>query len=181
MLKPLGVFEPAQLFLSKGHCVDGDLVEIDRILYTKWAVYVGNGEVVHLSEPVNGHAVVERCSLEKAAQDCLVRVNDKEVPAKERRLTPLPPETVVENALKAVGRTIRHNIVIRNSEHFVTQLKYGVGWSDQAKAMQGNMSVLSPAPSSPMQVEQAHKDIWGELHSILSSSPPSPPVEQTSP
>ncbi|KAK7460363.1 hypothetical protein BaRGS_00038891 [Batillaria attramentaria] len=131
MLTALGVFSPAEQLVSRDCCIAGDLLEIDRILYAHWAVYLGDGEVVHLSDPVRGRAVVERCRLEAAAQDCLVRINNKEVPAKERGLTPLPREEVIANAVNAIGKTVRYNIVIRNSEHFVTQLKYGVGWSDQ--------------------------------------------------
>lgn len=175
MLTPLGVFLPAEQLLSRGCCVVGDLVEIDRILYAHWAVYVGNGEVVHLSEPVNGRAQVVKCRLDTAAQDCLVRVNNKEVPAKERGLIPFPGEQVSENAAGVVGKTVRFHIVVRNSEHFVTQLKYGVGWSDQAKAMQNSMASLSSSPSGPRQVEKAHEDIWSEIHTILSSSPPVSP------
>ncbi|KAK7092152.1 phospholipase A and acyltransferase 3-like [Littorina saxatilis] len=183
MLRPLGVFLPADLLLLRECVKAGDLIEIDRKLYTHWAVYLGNNEVVHLPEPVdgNGKAVVERCSLESVAQDCLVRVNNKQVPAKERGLTELPREEIITNGVKSVGTTVRYNIVVSNGEHFVTRLKYGVGWSDQAKAMRHSMSSLSPSPSSPMQVEKAHTDIWSEITNILSGSPPVSPVSSPSP
>ncbi|XP_076437830.1 phospholipase A and acyltransferase 2-like [Babylonia areolata] len=175
MLMPLGVFLPAELLLSRECCQAGDLLEIDRKLYAHWVVYIGNNEVVHVPETRKNKVVVEKCSLESVAQDCLVRINNKQVPAKDRGVSELAREVVVANALSCVGSTVRYNFVVSNSEHFVTRLKYGIGWSDQAKAMRHSMSSLSPTPSSPRQVEKAHLDIWSEIHNILTSSPPVSP------
>lgn len=129
----LGVFLSAEELLSQGRCVPGDLLEIDRKLYAHWVVYVGNGEVVHLPETDIEKAVVAKSSLEAVAQGCHVRVNNKVVPAKERRLEALPDEQVVVRAMKSVGDIVTYNIVVSNCEHFATQLKYGVGWSDQVE------------------------------------------------
>lgn len=179
MLMPLGVFLPADLLLSRECCQAGDLLEIDRKLYAHWVVYIGNNEVVHVPETRKNKVVVEKCSLELVTQDCLVRVNNKQVPAKDRGLIELPSQQVVNQALSCVGSTVRYNFVVSNSEHFVTWLKYGVGWSDQAKAMRHSMSSLSPTPS-PRQVEKAHVDIWSEIHNILTSSPPVSPSSSPS-
>ncbi|XP_076456531.1 phospholipase A and acyltransferase 1-like [Babylonia areolata] len=185
MLSPLRVFLPAEQLLSREYCKAGDLLEIDHKLYAHWAVYVGNHEVVHIPESYVNQTVVERGLLASVAGECLVRVNNKEVPAKERGLTSLPPDEVVDRAIGCVGTTVCSNIVVNNSEHFVTRLKYGVGWSDQAKALQHSMSLLSssPTPTSPVLVAKAHQNIWSEIHTILSSSPPvstSPPVSPSS-
>ena len=142
MLRPLGVFLPAELLLSRECCKAGDLLEIDRKLYAHWAIYIGNNEVVHLPETVESKAVVQRCSLESVSVGCLVRVNNKQVPAKERCLTELPREEVVANAINCVGTTVRYNIVVSNSEHFVTRLKYGVGWSDQVSLTAGFINTV---------------------------------------
>lgn len=175
MLMPLGLFLPAELLLARECCQAGDLIEIDRKLYAHWVVYVGNNEVVHVPETRRNKVVVEKCTLESVAQDCLVRINNKQVPAKGRGLKELPREEVVTKALSCVGSTVRHNFVVSNSEHFVTRLKYGVGWSDQAKAMRHSMSSLSPTPSCPLQVEKAHMDIWSEIQNILTTTPPASP------
>lgn len=146
MLRPLGVFLPAELLLSRDCCKAGDLLEIDRKLYAHWAVYIGNREVVHLPEPGEGQraAEVQRCWLAVVAQDCLVRVNNKQVPAKERGLAEAPRDRVVEAAIASVGTSVRCNIVVSNSEHFVTRLKYGVGWSDQVSLTLNFCFMASP-------------------------------------
>jgi hypothetical protein len=131
MLRPLGLFLEPEALLQGDGCDPGDLLEIDRKLYVHWAVYIGNGEVVHLPESPEGTTVVERCSLQAVAQDDVVRVNNKQVHAREKDLTELPSDEVVKRAIECVGQSVPYNIVTSNGEHFVTKLKYGVGWSDQ--------------------------------------------------
>lgn len=119
--------------------VAGDLIEIDRTLFTHWAIYVGNGRAVDvqgstkndLAIPVCGKGTVRVANLVDVCGTCPARVNNKEVPAKERNLNALPPHLVVVNVLKHVGKTVSYNLLSRNCEHFVTEWKYGKGWSDQ--------------------------------------------------
>ena len=86
----------------------GDIIEIDRTLYTHWAIYVGDGQVVHVVGHDNNdlpdaeQAVVQKVSLIDVVGDNCCRVNNKEVPAKERNLQPKDPELVVKEALDMV-------------------------------------------------------------------------------
>ena len=135
MLRPLGVFLPADDFISREDYKDGDLLEIDRKLYSHWVVSIGHDDVVNLPEATNNNCcvVVEHVPLLEVAHNCHVRVNNKQVPAKDRGLQDVSQKDVVNNALNSVGRTVSYNFFSSNSEHFVTRLKYGVGWSDQAR------------------------------------------------
>lgn len=186
MLKPLGVFVPPDVLLQREVVQLGDLLEIDRKLYSHWAVFVGNSEVVHLPESRQGSALVARCSLQAVAQDGRVRGNNKQLAARERELTEFPDAEVVKRALDSVGTRVPYNIVTSNGEHFVTKLKYGVGWSDQARVMQASMSSLSQSQTNPIEMRRVHLDLFSEIQHILSTSPPvngplSPPLHSHNP
>lgn len=116
----------------------GDLIQIDRVLYTDWALYVGNGNVVHVSsldmdnnEIPSDTAMVRLSSLADVAGPSGVRVNNKSVGAKERGLEPLPLDEVLQNCYSELEKQVGFNMLTRNSEHYVTDWKYGRGWSDQ--------------------------------------------------
>ena len=117
------------------HVELGDLIEIDRTIYTHWGLYVGDGEIVHVSGPKSdisaSESFVRRSFLKEVAGDCLVRVNNKEVPAKERGLDCLPLEEILSRSLNSVGQSVPYNFLTKNVEHYVTEWRYGVGWSDQ--------------------------------------------------
>lgn len=116
----------------------GDLIQIDRVLYTDWALYVGNGNVVHVSgldmdnnEIPSDTAVVRLSSLVDVACVSGVRVNNKSVGAKERGLEPQPIDDILESCYSCLDKEVDFNMLTRNSEHYVTEWKYGKGWSDQ--------------------------------------------------
>ena len=131
-VSPLGNFEPA-LHLRADV---GDLIEIDRKIYTQWAIYLGEGRVIYVAGekadfPTNGEARVRKSTLTAVAKGCLVRVNNKMVPANKRGLLPLDAAIVVENARRQIGRRLEFNLFEKNSEHYATLWKFGRGWSDQ--------------------------------------------------
>lgn len=116
----------------------GDLVQVDRVLYTDWALYVGNGNVVHISgldmdnnEIPSDRAIVRLSSLVDVAGVSGVRVNNKSVGAKERGLEPLSIDDILERCYSCLDKEVDFNMLTRNSEHYVTEWKYGQGWSDQ--------------------------------------------------
>lgn len=92
-----------------------DIIEIDRTLYTHWAIYVGDGQIVHVCGTDNSdlpdtqEAVVTKADLAHVVGDNFCRVNNKEVPAKERNLSPKEPELVVQEALQQVFK--RHTLI----------------------------------------------------------------------
>ncbi|KAG1664400.1 Retinoic acid receptor responder protein 3 [Nymphon striatum] len=118
----------------------GDLVEIDRTLYSHWALCVGNGQAIHVQGlnknqidiPLSGSATVKLGRIIDVCGKSPVRVNNKDVPAKERGLKAFAADKVISATKKLVGKTVNYNLLTRNCEHFVTEWKYGKAWSDQA-------------------------------------------------
>ncbi|XP_039571657.1 phospholipase A and acyltransferase 1-like [Passer montanus] len=56
------------------------------------------------------------------------RVNNKY----DRSRTPRPVEEIIRRAEQLVGKEVSYNVLFSNCEHFVTELRYGDGVSDQA-------------------------------------------------
>ncbi len=133
------------------HPQPGDLIEFDRKLYSHWALYIGEDQVVHVSgesyDIANEGVTVRQSSLEEVAGDSLLRVNNKEVPAKERGLKALETRKIITNARRCVGKVVVHNMLSNNAEHFVTLWRYGVGWSDQVNLMVFSRVALVPEPA----------------------------------
>ena len=114
----------------------GDLIEIDRTLYAHWAVYVGDGRVVHVVGPNDEDiptewALVKMCPLIDVAGCSGVRVNNKYVRAKERAIKPLDKEQIVQRAVEKLNQKVEYNFLTRNAEFYATRWRYGQGWSDQ--------------------------------------------------
>lgn len=115
-----------------------DIIEIDRTLYTHWAIYVGDGYVVTVvgeddnDLPDAEEAVIRKSLLSSVVADNTCRINNKEVPAKERNLCAKDTELVVKEAIDKVGSTVEYNLLTLNCEHYLTLWKYGHPWSDQA-------------------------------------------------
>lgn len=152
----------------------GDLIQIDRVLYTDWALYVGNGNVVHISgldmdnnEIPSDTAVVRLSSLVDVAGISGVRVNNKSVGAKERGLEPLVIDDILESCYSCLDKEVDFNMLTRNSEHYVTEWKYGQGWSDQAAVTMSVMKTLTE------DITVGHNVLVSSLNAVL-NSPGSP-------
>lgn len=113
----------------------GDLVEFDRKLYSHWAVFVGDGQVIHVSgeksDIASRNVEVRQSSLAQVAGESHVRINNKSVPAKDRKLKPFEPRKIISNAKKCLGKTLLYDMFKNNAEHYVTLWRYGKAWSDQ--------------------------------------------------
>lgn len=121
----------------------GDLIEIFRIGYQHWAVYVGDGYVVHLAPPseyagagsssvlsVFAEAgVVKKELLKDVAGGCMYQVHNKY----DKEYSPLPRSKIVRMAEERVGEKIAYSLSSNNCEHFVTELRYGVKKSKQVE------------------------------------------------
>ncbi|XP_037371592.1 phospholipase A and acyltransferase 2-like [Talpa occidentalis] len=119
----------------------GDLIEIFRPGFQHWAVFVGNGYVVHLSvlsgcsgsdsagvvSPLSDKAVVRKELLRRVAGRSRYRVNNKH----DGEHRPLPPSKIVRAAEELVGREMPYSLTSKNCEHFVNELRYGIKRSDQ--------------------------------------------------
>ncbi|XP_072859603.2 phospholipase A and acyltransferase 1 isoform X1 [Pogona vitticeps] len=117
----------------------GDLIEIFRPFYKHWAVYVGNGYVVHLAsaDGVVGDslassntkkALVKIDRLLDACAGDQWRVNNKH----DNSRPPKSVEEIVHTALSCVGKEISYNVLLRNCEHFATFIRYDEATSEQA-------------------------------------------------
>ncbi|KAF6103650.1 hypothetical protein HJG60_006407 [Phyllostomus discolor] len=119
----------------------GDLIEIFRLGYQHWVVYVGDGYVVHLAPPseiagagaasllsaLADKAIVKKELLSVVAGTDGYRVNNKH----DDKYTPLPPNKIVQRAEERVGQEVLYKLTSDNCEHFVNELRYGVSRSDQ--------------------------------------------------
>ncbi|KAM7418172.1 hypothetical protein PAMA_017699 [Pampus argenteus] len=118
----------------------GDLIEISRGFYQHWAVYIGDGYVVHLvgqnlgssgaSSTVSGDSAEGKIKKEKL-QDvangdswCVNNLHD-------RKWKPRPQQEIVKEALSWVGKDVKYSLTDANCEHFATRCRYGKGQSLQ--------------------------------------------------
>uniref|UniRef100_A0A8C3XG20 LRAT domain-containing protein n=1 Tax=Cyanoderma ruficeps TaxID=181631 RepID=A0A8C3XG20_9PASS len=113
----------------------GDLIAIYRPFYQHWALYVGDGYVIHVTGPQSilgsssssTRAKVKKELLKDVAGNNRWRVNNKY----DRYRTPLPVKEIIRRAELWVGRQVPYDLLGGNCEHFVTMLRYGVGISGQ--------------------------------------------------
>ncbi|KAL8184350.1 UNVERIFIED_CONTAM: hypothetical protein K2H54_014576 [Gekko kuhli] len=121
----------------------GDLIEISRLGYKHWAIYVGAGYVIHLAPKddlaqasvnsimsvLSETAVVKKERLWEIARSEACRVNNKY----DRKYQPLPVSQIVQAAESLLGTEVNYRLASQNCEHFVTRLRYGTARSDQVR------------------------------------------------
>ncbi|KAM4622090.1 phospholipase A and acyltransferase 3-like isoform 1-T2 [Polymixia lowei] len=121
----------------------GDLIEIFRGSYQHWAVYIGDGYVVHLAPPseVLGagvssmmsvlceKAVVKREELWDVVGTDRWEINN----GLDKKYEPQPVHNIVSEARKLVGKELPYSVFQGNCEHFVTELRYGKAESRQVR------------------------------------------------
>ncbi|XP_058668520.1 phospholipase A and acyltransferase 1-like [Ammospiza nelsoni] len=124
----------------------GDLIEIFRPFYQHWALYVGDGYVIHVTDEASSillssssiratRAKVKKEVLKDVVGNHRWRVNNKY----DRSCTPFPVEEIIRRAELCIDREVPYNVLNSNCEHFVTMLRYGEGVSDQvSKAATGS-------------------------------------------
>ncbi|GAA6217914.1 HRAS-like suppressor 2 [Lates japonicus] len=108
----------------------GDLIEIFRSVYQHWAVYIGNGFVVHLLPPYEGLDTVVSVLSPKAVvkKDKLMDVvgNDKWMinNTLDKKYKPFPADNIVKAACVLIGMELPYSISRFNCEHFANELRY---------------------------------------------------------
>ncbi|CAL8284255.1 unnamed protein product [Boreogadus saida] len=125
----------------------GDLIEIVCGLIKHWAVYVGDGFVVHLTT-TNGSGATSSSSSGSSSGATLITkglVKYEELKAvvgdakwkinnlMGGRRRPRDAEIIVAEALRLVGSEPQYNLFLNNCEHFATGLRYGISLSKQDK------------------------------------------------
>uniref|UniRef100_A0A8C5CC17 LRAT domain-containing protein n=1 Tax=Gadus morhua TaxID=8049 RepID=A0A8C5CC17_GADMO len=121
----------------------GDLIEIFHDLYKHWAVYVGDGFVVHLTT-ANGSsatsssgsssgavsmpkAMVKYEKLKAVVGDAKWKINN----LRDGQRRPLDAKIIVAKAFQLVGSEPEYNLFLNNCEHFATEMRYGTRRSRQ--------------------------------------------------
>ncbi|XP_006861160.1 PREDICTED: HRAS-like suppressor 3-like [Chrysochloris asiatica] len=114
----------------------GDLIEIFRSVYRHWALYVGYGYVIHLTNPSEvagaglssvssvtaSKGIVKRELLYVVAGSDKYRINNKHDDA----YPVLPLSEFILQAELMVGKEIPYKLMSNNCEHFVNYLRYGI-------------------------------------------------------
>ncbi|XP_029970364.1 phospholipase A and acyltransferase 4-like [Salarias fasciatus] len=120
----------------------GDLIEIFRGPYEHWAVYVGDGYVVHLtaasdvpgsssknlSSVPNKNGLVYKEKLQDVVGTNKWRVNN----ILDNKYRPRPVDDIVKDACALVGKKVTYDVSSSNCEHFATGLRYGKPKSRQS-------------------------------------------------
>ncbi|KAG7230413.1 hypothetical protein INR49_024519 [Caranx melampygus] len=130
----------------------GDLIEIFRIGYQHWAVYVGDGYVVHLvnldssssfsSSSSETNSTGRKGKIKKQKLDTVVgrdrwRVNNKF----DSEHKPRPAQEIVDEALSMVGDDVDYSVIKWNCENFATKRRYGK--SECAQVEDGATAIMS--------------------------------------
>ncbi|KAM8733230.1 phospholipase A and acyltransferase 4-like isoform 1-T4 [Acanthopagrus schlegelii] len=123
----------------------GDLIEIARVAYLHWAVYVGDGYVVHVTLPPGVPGKVSssfKCSSSKKAMVRKQKLKEVVGNSKwkinnilDKTYEPRPADDIVEEALMEVGKMMEYSVTSKNCEHFATKMRYGKAVSFQGLAV----------------------------------------------
>ncbi|XP_051049821.1 phospholipase A and acyltransferase 5 [Phodopus roborovskii] len=119
----------------------GDLIEIFRIGYEHWAIYVEDDCVVHLAPPseefevgsitsiFSNRAVVKYSRLEDVLHGCSWKINNK----LDGIYLPLPVDKIMQRTRNMINKIVQYSLIEGNCEHFVNDLRYGVPRSQQVE------------------------------------------------
>uniref|UniRef100_A0A3Q2WRU6 HRAS-like suppressor 3 n=1 Tax=Haplochromis burtoni TaxID=8153 RepID=A0A3Q2WRU6_HAPBU len=108
----------------------GDLIEIFRGSYQHWAVYIGDGFVVHLVPDAGSSSVMsvitEKALVKKDGLWDVVGTDEWKISnSLDKKYEPHSPGVIVREARMLVGQVLPYCVVRRNCEHFVNELRYG--------------------------------------------------------
>ncbi|NWX57183.1 HRSL1 enzyme, partial [Promerops cafer] len=124
---------------DNSHPQPGDLIEIFRPLYQHWALYVGGGYVIHVTDEGASSALsssssisatkakVKKQLLKEVVANDKWRVNNKY----DRSHTPFPVDKIIRRAEQWIDKEVPYDVLNKNCEHFVTELRYGKALCEQ--------------------------------------------------
>ncbi|XP_020332658.1 phospholipase A and acyltransferase 4-like [Oncorhynchus kisutch] len=132
----------------------GDMIEINRGAFKHWALYIGNGKVIHLVTP-DGSGVLRAFSSSSPSVSCkgMITIDTLKAVADgnpykinnylDDKYKPRRTDVIREDVDILKGRTITYDLLGRNCEHFVTFLRYGKSESKQADDFLKNVFIAS--------------------------------------
>ncbi|XP_050163957.1 phospholipase A and acyltransferase 1-like isoform X2 [Myiozetetes cayanensis] len=119
----------------------GDLIEIKRPLYQHWALYLGDGYVIHVTSEDEGiphqssgivAILTKKAKVKKQLLKDVVGTDDWEVNNKyDCSHTPLAVKEIIKQGESYIDREVPYDLLSKNCEHFVTMLHYGEEDSNQ--------------------------------------------------
>ncbi|KAG9272468.1 phospholipase A and acyltransferase 4 isoform X1 [Astyanax mexicanus] len=121
----------------------GDLIEIYRGTYQHWAIYIGDGYVIHLAPPSEhaqagaysmmsvlcDKAVVKKEQLWDVVGDDMYTINN----LLDHKYEPRPVQDILRDAHSLLYRELPYCVFRGNCEHFATELRYGKAESRQVR------------------------------------------------
>uniref|UniRef100_A0A671R2U7 HRAS-like suppressor 3 n=1 Tax=Sinocyclocheilus anshuiensis TaxID=1608454 RepID=A0A671R2U7_9TELE len=135
----------------------GDLIEIFRGTYQHWAIYVGEGYVIHLAPP-SEHAQAGAYSMMSVLCDKATVKKEElyEVVGNDEycinnlldeKYKPRPVREILRAAHRFLGKELPYSVFTRNCEHFVTELRYGEPQSRQVQlfGMTWHIEIIHPS------------------------------------
>jgi hypothetical protein len=123
----------------------GDLIEIKRDIYSHWAVYVGDGDIIHLVD-FEGKAKIACEKIKQIYKGCLCRVNNLVEAAQRRQLVPKSVDDIVSIAYNYLRHVSDYHLTDNNCEHFATFCRFGVRFSEQALAAENKLIIKNIGP-----------------------------------
>ncbi|XP_031443046.1 phospholipase A and acyltransferase 3-like [Clupea harengus] len=121
----------------------GDLIEIFRPCYQHWAVYIGDGYVIHLAPPTEqagGGAysmrsvLCDRAIVKKEGLWDVVGEDDWKINnLLDKKYEPRPAHVIIQEAKSRLNQELPYSVFQSNCEHFATELRYGKAQSRQVR------------------------------------------------
>ncbi|KAK6299195.1 hypothetical protein J4Q44_G00307050 [Coregonus suidteri] len=125
----------------------GDLIEIFRGRYQHWALYVGDGFVIHLAPPSEAPGARANSMMSVLSDKAKVkkeeiwdvvghdewRVNNQ----LDQKYKVRPIREILRDATAYVDQELSYCVIKGNCEHFVTDLRYGKAESRQVRQAVG--------------------------------------------
>ncbi|XP_039976737.1 phospholipase A and acyltransferase 3-like [Xiphias gladius] len=133
----------------------GDLIEIFRGSYQHWAVYIGDGFVVHLAPPseypdAGANSVMsvltEKALVKKAELWDVVGTNHWKINnSLDKEYKPRPVHVILREARALVDKELPYCVFRGNCEHFANELRYGKAESRQVRKAGETVMVVGVA------------------------------------
>ncbi|XP_050925161.1 phospholipase A and acyltransferase 3 isoform X2 [Lates calcarifer] len=106
----------------------GDLIEIFRGSYQHWAVYIGDGLVVHFTTTGEGGVASllhDRAKVKKEKLLAVVGTDKWHINnTLDKKYKPFPADNIVQAACVLVDIELPYNVIRFNCEHFANEMRY---------------------------------------------------------
>ncbi|KAL3877389.1 hypothetical protein ACJMK2_035101 [Sinanodonta woodiana] len=105
---------------------EGDIIRIPREIYDHYAIYIGEGNVVHFGKDEKGNGVVKEEDFFKVCKNSKAEKYNY----LDKYIRPFDCKTIVARAMSMIGEK-DYNLFSNNCEHMATSCRYGNKYSLQ--------------------------------------------------